>query len=234
MNHYLFATVKFKRKFERIIWTFWVKDGLPYFDLYFINKKDQKLPIELDDKYSEYAKKTLLHHYEVTQNSILKDIWKPWNKIILSIPPYHHYSVTLTEEIKEPNWKFTLPDGTAIEICSNQFPKILTLDKVNQPISGKVWRFNLDISNNKADYVPFYNFFFPYGSTSIEGNLSGNNLTASFDNYTVNEAMKSAKFFSYKELTLTTSAGKSFIKTIKGKELRVVIENVTEAKFTLF
>ena len=57
MNHYLFATVKFKRKFERIIWTFWVKDGLPYFDLYFINKKDQKLPIELDDEYSEYAKK---------------------------------------------------------------------------------------------------------------------------------------------------------------------------------
>ena len=110
----------------------------------------------------------------------------------------------------------------------------MTLDKVNQPISGKVWKFNLDISNNKADYVSFYNFFFPYGSTSTEGNLNRNNLTASFDSYTVNEAMKSAKFFSYKELTLTTSAGKSFIKTIKGKKLRVVIENVTEAKFALF
>jgi len=64
VNHYLFATVKFKRKFERIIWTFWVKDGLPYFDLYSINKKDQKLPIELDDEYSEYAKK---HFYIITK-----------------------------------------------------------------------------------------------------------------------------------------------------------------------
>jgi len=50
----------------------------------------------------------------------------------------------------------------------------------------------------------------------------------------VNEAMSSANFFSYKELTLTASAGKSFIKTIKSKKLRIVIENVTEAKFALF
>ena len=87
VNHYLFVNVKFKRKFERIIWTFWIKDGLPYFALYSINKKNQKLPIELDGEYSKYAKKTLLHHYEVTQNGILKDVWKPWNKIIISIPP---------------------------------------------------------------------------------------------------------------------------------------------------
>lgn len=58
VNHQLAYKQKFKRKFERIIWTFWVKDGLPYFDLYSINKKDQKLPIELDDEYSEYVKKT--------------------------------------------------------------------------------------------------------------------------------------------------------------------------------
>lgn len=87
VNHYLFVNAKFKRKFERIIWTFWIRDGLPYFDLYSINKKNQKLPIELDDEYSEYAKKTLLHHYEVTQNGILKDVWKTWNKIIINIPP---------------------------------------------------------------------------------------------------------------------------------------------------
>jgi hypothetical protein len=87
VNHYLFVNVKFKRKFERIIWIFWVEKGLPYFELYSINKRNQKLPIELDDEYSDYAKKTLLHHYEVTQNGILKDVWKPWNKIIISIPP---------------------------------------------------------------------------------------------------------------------------------------------------
>ena len=45
--------------------------------------------------------------------------------------------------------------------------------------------------------------------------------------------MKSAKFFSYKELTLTANVGKSFIKTVKGKKLKIVIENVTEAKFAL-
>ena len=50
----------------------------------------------------------------------------------------------------------------------------------------------------------------------------------------MNGAMKSAKFFSYKEFTLTASAGKSFIKIIKGKRLRIFIENVTEAKFALF
>ena len=65
VNHYLFVNVKFKRKFKRIIWTFWIKDGSPYFELYSINKKNQKLPIELDDEYSEYAKKK--HFYIITK-----------------------------------------------------------------------------------------------------------------------------------------------------------------------
>jgi hypothetical protein len=87
VNHYLFATVKFKRKFERIIWTFWIKNGIPYFELYSINKKNQKFQIELLKYYEESCEKALLEHYEVTQYGILKDVWKPWNKIILSIPP---------------------------------------------------------------------------------------------------------------------------------------------------
>ena len=87
VNHYLFTNVKFKRKFERIIWTFWIKDGLPYFELCSINKKNQKLSIELDDEYTSYTKKALLHHYEATNNGILKDVWKPWNKIVIRIPP---------------------------------------------------------------------------------------------------------------------------------------------------
>jgi hypothetical protein len=146
----------------------------------------------------------------------------------------NQYNIKLKEEVKEANWKFTLPDRTAIEICSNQFPKILTLDKVSQPVSGKTWKFDLDISKNKAEYVSFYNFLFPYGSINTKGSLSGNTLTISFDSYTMDEAMRSAKFFSYKELTITASASKSFIQTIKSKKLKIVIENITEAKFALF
>ena len=183
-------------------------------------------------KYKETRAKMFMYGKNIGEWLELKAV--SFNNASYLVAINNQYSVTLTEEIKEANWKFTLPDGTAIEICSNQFPKILTLDKVTQPVSGKTWKFDLDTSNNKADYVSFYNFLFPYGSTSTEGSLNGNNLTASFDSYTVNEAMKSAKFFSYKELTLTASAGKSFIKTVKGKKLKIVIENVTEAKFALF
>ncbi|MDZ7900418.1 MAG: hypothetical protein U5N85_20625 [Arcicella sp.] len=32
-------------------------------------------------------KNLLLKHYEVTHNGILKDVWKPWNKIVIRIPP---------------------------------------------------------------------------------------------------------------------------------------------------
>ena len=87
VNHYLFVNVKFKRKFERIIWTFWIKDGLPYFELYSINKKNQNFVIELLNWYEESSKKALLEHYETTNNGILKDVWKPWNKIVIRIPP---------------------------------------------------------------------------------------------------------------------------------------------------
>lgn len=87
VNHYLFVNVKFKRKFEKIIWTFWVKDGLPYFELYSINKKNQKFQIDLLEYYEDSCKKALSEHYEATNNGILKDVWKPWNKIVVSIPP---------------------------------------------------------------------------------------------------------------------------------------------------
>ena len=92
VNHYLFATVKFKRKFERIIWTFWIKDGLPYFELYSINKKNQKFQIDLLDYYEDLCNKDLLVHYEATQNGILKDVWKSWNKVIISIPPNGYFN----------------------------------------------------------------------------------------------------------------------------------------------
>lgn len=87
VNHQLAYKQKFKRKFERIVLTYWIENELPYFELYSINKKNQKLPIELDDEYIKNTNNILKRHYETTNNGILKDVWKPWNKIVLSIPP---------------------------------------------------------------------------------------------------------------------------------------------------
>ena len=86
VNHQLAYKQKFKRKFKRIVITYWIKDGLPHFELYSINKKSQKLPIELDDEYIKNTNEILKKHYELTNNGILKDVWKPWNKIIIRIP----------------------------------------------------------------------------------------------------------------------------------------------------
>ena len=87
VNHQLAYKQKFKRKFERIVLTYWIENELPYFELYSFNKKNQKLPIELDDEYIKNTNEILKKHYESTNNGILKDVWKPWNRIIISIPP---------------------------------------------------------------------------------------------------------------------------------------------------
>jgi hypothetical protein len=74
----------------------------------------------------------------------------------------NQYSIMLTEEIKKANWKFTLPDGWHSD--RNMFksiPKDFDLRQYFSPVSSKTWKFDLDISNNKADYVSFYNFLFP-------------------------------------------------------------------------
>lgn len=98
--NYHFFDVKFKRKFTRIHWTMEVNNGEAFFEVYSINIKNQQLPIDIsvngtqlyliDDKslyFEEFWKNQLLKHYQVTNNGILKDVWKPWNKIIISIPP---------------------------------------------------------------------------------------------------------------------------------------------------
>ena len=121
-------------------------------------------------KYEEIRAKMFMYGKNTGEWLDLKAV--SFNNASYLVAINNRYSATLTEEIKEANWKFTLPDGTAIEICLNQFPKILTLDKVTPPVSGKIWKFDLDISNNKADYVSFYSFLFFNGNTSTEGNLS--------------------------------------------------------------
>ena len=97
--NYHFFEIKFKRKFTRIHWTMEVKNGESFFDIYSINKKNQKLPVELQEigvmfnvedqmvYFEKFWKYSLLKHYETTNNGILKDVWKPWNKIVISIPP---------------------------------------------------------------------------------------------------------------------------------------------------
>jgi hypothetical protein len=99
VNYYFFE-IKFKRKFTRIHWIIQVKnEGEAFFEVYLVNQRNQKLPVELQETglmfdirnqivhFEKYWKYKLLEHYEVTHNGILKDVWKPWNKIIINIPP---------------------------------------------------------------------------------------------------------------------------------------------------
>jgi hypothetical protein len=97
--NYHFFEIKFKRKFNRIHWTFEVRNGEALFDIYSVNSKNQKLPVELKEMgvmfnvgddlvyFEKYWKSRLLNHYEETHNGILKDVWQPWNKIVIRIPP---------------------------------------------------------------------------------------------------------------------------------------------------
>ena len=98
--NYHFFDIKFKRKFTRIHWTMEVKNGEAFFEVCSINKKNQLLSIDVsvngtqlyrvDGKslyFGGFWKYKLLEHYEATNNGILKDVWKPWNKIVIRIPP---------------------------------------------------------------------------------------------------------------------------------------------------
>ncbi len=94
---YHLEDIKFKRKYNRIIMTFEIKDGEPFVDLYLINGRKQTLPVYDSEKIEKYGdiisentsnvKTWLKEHYENTNHGILKDIWKPWNKIVVSVPP---------------------------------------------------------------------------------------------------------------------------------------------------
>lgn len=94
---YHLAEVNFKKKYESIIMTFEIKEGEPFVDYYFINEKGQHKPVYDSNKVAKYeetitrnttnVKTWLKEHYERTNFGILKDIWKPWNKIVVSVPP---------------------------------------------------------------------------------------------------------------------------------------------------
>jgi hypothetical protein len=84
------------------------------------------------------------------------------------------FQLTDTEENKNANWRFTLPDGIALEICTSQFPKLLNLSAIPKPTAaGKDLQFDIDISANKADFVDVLdNKFFSLGNLERLGNVS--------------------------------------------------------------
>ncbi|PAC31120.1 hypothetical protein [Flectobacillus sp. BAB-3569] len=94
---YDLAEVNFKKKYESIIMTFEIKEGEPFVDYYLVNEKGQHKPVYDSNKVAKYGdiisknismvKAWLKEHYERTNHGILKDVWKPWNKIVVSVPP---------------------------------------------------------------------------------------------------------------------------------------------------
>ncbi|NBA75112.1 hypothetical protein GOQ04_06115 [Emticicia sp. ODNR4P] len=94
---YDLAEVNFKKKYESIIMTFEIKEGEPFVDYYLVNEKGQHKPVYDSNKVAKYSdiisknismvKAWLKEHYERTNYGILKDVWKPWNKIVVSVPP---------------------------------------------------------------------------------------------------------------------------------------------------
>jgi hypothetical protein len=95
--YYHLAEVNFKKKYESIIMTFEIKEGEPFVDYYLVNEKGQHKPVYDSNKVAKYeetitrnttnVKTWLKEHYERTNHGILKDVWKPWNKIVVSVPP---------------------------------------------------------------------------------------------------------------------------------------------------
>jgi hypothetical protein len=184
-----------------------------------------------DGKYKETKAYCYISAGVIAKGLVLKNVF--FNNEAIGIVANDLYQITTTKENAAANWRFTLPDGKEIELCTNQFPKAILLDKVPKPVQGKSWDFSLDISNSKADYLVFSNFLFSSDRISI-ASQSSDKLPVSFDKYALDEAQKSALFFKYKELTLTAKSGKSFIKTVKGKKINIIVESITEAGFPLF
>ncbi len=106
------------------------------------------------------------------------------------------FQLTDTEENKNANWRFTLPDGIALEICTSQFPKLLNLSAIPKPIVGKDLQFDIDISANKANFVDMSeNIFFSFGNFEGLGNVSTDKISLSFSSSALNYAMEDTKFF---------------------------------------
>ncbi len=122
-----------------------------------------------DGKFKETRYSVLMYSANVGNGLDLKSAY--FNNKSFQVVANGQFQLTEPEENKAVNWRFTLPDGTVIEICTSQFPKVLNLSAIPKPVSGKEWKFELDLSTNKADYVQVSdNKFFSFGSIEGEGN----------------------------------------------------------------
>lgn len=92
-------SIKFRKNFKQIIVILEIKNGIPLIDVHFINGRNQVKSLfdvevntspsyrEAVEKIVTTAKGHLLKHYEATHTGIIKEMWKPWNKIVVSVPP---------------------------------------------------------------------------------------------------------------------------------------------------
>ena len=186
-----------------------------------------------DGKFKETRYSVLMYSANVGNGLDLKSAY--FNNKSFQVAANGQFQLTDTEENKAANWRFTLPDGTAIEICTSQFPKVLNLSAIAKPVAGKEWKFDIDISANKADFVEVSNNkYFSYGSIEGEGNVGTDKMSLTFSSSAVKEAMDDAKFFSQKTFQLYAKTGKSLIKTVKDKKIKVIVNTISVAEFGLF
>ncbi|MES2517823.1 MAG: hypothetical protein V4585_06925 [Bacteroidota bacterium] len=112
------------------------------------------------------------------------------------------FQLTDTEENKNANWRFILPDDIALEICTSQFPKLLNLSAIPKPTAGKDLQFDIDISANKADFVDMSeNIFFSFGNFEGLGNVSTDKISLSFSSSALNYAIGRYQVFQANEPT---------------------------------
>jgi hypothetical protein len=172
---------------------------------------------------------------EIGENEKLKGF--SFNGQSYSVVVNNYYNVNVKTESKSANWKMTLSDNSVIELCVDKFPKVLVLDKVEKPTKDKDWDVIIDITNNEADEIilsdnSFFSEFFSYLLYSELGTSQSFNVL--FPKEDVILASEEAKSEKEKDFTIYLEASKSYLKTINGKKINIVITNTTLAKYPVF
>ena len=84
-----------------------------------------------DGKFKETRYSVLMYSANVGNGLDLKSAY--FNNKPFQAAANGQFQLTDTEENKVANWRFTLPNGTAIKICTSQFPKVLNLSAIAKP-----------------------------------------------------------------------------------------------------
>ena len=78
-----------------------------------VKSRHRRLPIKTKTFVNADGAKMFMYGKNIGEWLDLKAV--SFNNASYLVAINNQYSATLTEEIKEANWKFTLPDGTAIK-----------------------------------------------------------------------------------------------------------------------